>query len=33
VLDGSTLAQFEHDRTQLDTLMQNAPVSHVAQAH
>jgi murein DD-endopeptidase MepM/ murein hydrolase activator NlpD len=32
VLDSSSLAQFERDRRQLDTLMANATVSHVAQA-
>ena len=32
VLDSSSLAQFEKDRRQLDTLMANATVSHVAQA-
>jgi murein DD-endopeptidase MepM/ murein hydrolase activator NlpD len=32
VLDGGTLAQFEKDRRQLDSLMANATVSHVAQA-
>jgi murein DD-endopeptidase MepM/ murein hydrolase activator NlpD len=32
VLDGGTLAQFERDRKQLDTLMATATVSHVAQA-
>ena len=32
VLDGSTLAEFERDRQQLDTLVENAPVSRVAAA-
>jgi murein DD-endopeptidase MepM/ murein hydrolase activator NlpD len=32
VLDSNTLAQFERDRKQLDTLMATATVSHVAQA-
>ena len=32
VLDGSTLAQFEQDRRQLDLLMANAPNPHMAQA-
>jgi murein DD-endopeptidase MepM/ murein hydrolase activator NlpD len=32
VLDGGTLAQFEKDRRQLDGLMANASVAHVAQA-
>ena len=32
VLDGGTLAQFEKDRRQLDGLMVNASVAHVAQA-
>ncbi len=32
VLDSGSLAQFEKDRRQLDTLMANATVSHVAQA-
>jgi hypothetical protein len=31
VLDGSTLAQFEKDRDQLDAVMAQAP-AHVAQA-
>jgi murein DD-endopeptidase MepM/ murein hydrolase activator NlpD len=33
VLDGSTLAQFDKDRDQLDAVMANAPPAHVAQAH
>jgi murein DD-endopeptidase MepM/ murein hydrolase activator NlpD len=32
VLDGGTLAQFEKDRRQLDGVIANAAVSHVAQA-
>jgi hypothetical protein len=32
VLDGSTLAQFEKDRRQLEGLMANAAGAHVAQA-
>ncbi|HTV36714.1 MAG TPA: M23 family metallopeptidase [Xanthobacteraceae bacterium] len=32
VLDGGTLAEFERDRIQLDALLTNAPVSHVAAA-
>ncbi len=32
VLDGSTLALFEQDRHQLDTLMANAADAHIAQA-
>ncbi len=32
VLDGSTLATFERDREQLDSLMTNADEAHVAQA-
>jgi murein DD-endopeptidase MepM/ murein hydrolase activator NlpD len=33
VLDGSTLAQFEKDRRQLDSLMANSSDARVAQAH
>ncbi len=32
VLEGGTLAQFEKDRRQLDSLMANAALAHVAQA-
>jgi murein DD-endopeptidase MepM/ murein hydrolase activator NlpD len=33
VLDGGTLANFEHDRDQLDAVLSRAGPAHVAQAH